>query len=500
MEKPFILLADDDPTTVSAIRRRLESDGFSDIFNLEDFQGGNSILAYLAMLAQRKEMPAVLVLDQIMPDKTGVQVMQEVYAMVEAGAFARPKTILLTGQASQPDLEQAIQLGVNDFIKKGHEADLVPKVRKAAKQYIHDNWLDLAFVFSIVNSDPHKMEAFFEGRYHVWQQEGWIDQNKTWLDIDGYDFHSRVLAAFETRIGESNYAGGLRTTNPIQTIPEEQRRIIEIIMKKRGYALSDANGRVAKEEVRLDVKRTYDIDTLVNMQLTLLLEELGVPFADLLKGQIGPKAEITDGKVAVYNTTTRERPCQLPIERVHDKEGELTAYRAALLVGDPSRTFEEIGRLGVLARYRGGYHGNNVNERLHQEALAYLLVRGVSDALICCDPRHWKHFYRRLGFQPVPGAKQEEYYKINAPSMAYRLDLGELRTGGESVDPQKRENILVYETKLKQQKERDGDQQISCMCPHLQDCLKSGYLSPVSQPLDYHCPLRAQRFLENKTE
>lgn len=499
MEKPFILLADDDPTTVSAILRRLETNGFSDVFNLEGFEGGNPLLAYLGTLAERREIPAVLILDQIMPDKTGVEVMQAVYRMVDAGKFARPKTILLTGQASQPDLEQAIQLGVDDFIKKGHETDLVSKVKKAARHYLHDQWLDLAFVLSVINSDPQKMESFFEGRYHVWQQEGWIDQNKTWLDIDGYDFHSHVLAAFETRIGESNYAGGLRTTNPTLQIPEEQRKIIEAIMKKRGYSLSEANGRVVREEVRLEVRKEYDIHNLVNEQLAALMGELGVSFADLLQSQAGAKAEIIDGRVRVYDTTMRERACQLPIERVHDREGELTAYRTALLAEGASRTFEEIGRLGVLARYRGGYHGNNVNERLHQEILAYLLVREISDALICCNPLHWKFFYKRLGFEPVPGARQAEYYKINAPSMAYHLNVGDLRTGGEHIDASKRENILTYEAKLKQQMGGNGDQ-VSCMCPHLEGCLKTGYLSPISQPVDYHCPLRAQQFLKNNSE
>jgi DNA-binding response OmpR family regulator len=118
-ESPLILCADDDEDILSLVSLRLERAGFRVLRAVD----GDAALA-----AVRSELPALAVLDVMMPKQTGYEVLT---ALRADPAFADLKVILLSARVQEADVELGLNAGADAYLAKPFKAgDLVAKVKE----------------------------------------------------------------------------------------------------------------------------------------------------------------------------------------------------------------------------------------------------------------------------------------------------------------------------------------------------------------------------------
>jgi DNA-binding response OmpR family regulator len=100
-----ILLIDDDPDIISALRMILERRGYRVLAAYD----GNAGLA----VAER-ETPDLVVVDMMMPRKSGFIVLEKLKARKEAS----PRIIMITANEGSRHRAYAEMLGVDDYIRK----------------------------------------------------------------------------------------------------------------------------------------------------------------------------------------------------------------------------------------------------------------------------------------------------------------------------------------------------------------------------------------------
>jgi DNA-binding NtrC family response regulator len=117
----MVLVADDEERILKALGRALREDG-------HEVVEATSGRAAQRLLAERAF--DVLVVDNIMPDLTGVELVRELSQTVAAGE--RPQIVLMTAHATVGSAIEAMKLGALDYLQKPFEIDeLLVVVRHA---------------------------------------------------------------------------------------------------------------------------------------------------------------------------------------------------------------------------------------------------------------------------------------------------------------------------------------------------------------------------------
>jgi DNA-binding response OmpR family regulator len=112
-----ILVADDEPNIVISLEYLLKREGYTVVV------AHNGQEALDAMAAQR---PDLVLLDVMMPVKTGFEVCQEVRA---SDALKHTKILMLTAKGRDTDMVKGLALGANGYMTKPFSThDLVQKV------------------------------------------------------------------------------------------------------------------------------------------------------------------------------------------------------------------------------------------------------------------------------------------------------------------------------------------------------------------------------------
>jgi DNA-binding response OmpR family regulator len=106
MDKPRVLVVDDDPPIIRLLQVRLEQAGFA----VDVAAGGEEALDKVAV-----DPPAVILLDVSMPDLSGFDVVERLKAQEETAAIP---IFLLTGQGQATDRERGERLGVDLYLTK----------------------------------------------------------------------------------------------------------------------------------------------------------------------------------------------------------------------------------------------------------------------------------------------------------------------------------------------------------------------------------------------
>ncbi|MDE1888727.1 MAG: response regulator [Planctomycetota bacterium] len=106
MSKEKILVVDDEQDLVKLIRHHLEKDGYKVIsaFNGED-----------ALFLARKERPALIILDLMLPGIDGLEVCKKLKADQELTNIA---IIMLTAKGEESDITVGLKLGADDYVTK----------------------------------------------------------------------------------------------------------------------------------------------------------------------------------------------------------------------------------------------------------------------------------------------------------------------------------------------------------------------------------------------
>jgi DNA-binding response OmpR family regulator len=100
-----VLLVDDDPVIVCAIRTVLENRGYR-VVTAED---GNNGLA-----VAEQEAPDLVICDMMMPKKSGLIVLEKLRSRKERC----PRIIMITANEGRRHQDYATYLGVDDFLRK----------------------------------------------------------------------------------------------------------------------------------------------------------------------------------------------------------------------------------------------------------------------------------------------------------------------------------------------------------------------------------------------
>jgi DNA-binding response OmpR family regulator len=118
-DRPLVLCADDDDDILALVTLRLERAGF-DVVQVHD---GDE-----AVEQARALMPAVAVLDVMMPKRTGLEVLAELRA---DASLAGMKVVLLSARVQQSDVERGIDAGADVYLAKPFKAqELVDTVQE----------------------------------------------------------------------------------------------------------------------------------------------------------------------------------------------------------------------------------------------------------------------------------------------------------------------------------------------------------------------------------
>jgi DNA-binding response OmpR family regulator len=104
--KQRILIADDEPDMLELVARNLSGAGFH-VLRTED---GTAVVT-----AARKEAPALIVLDLMMPGMTGLEVCK---TLKNDSTTAAIPIILLTARTTEVDRILAFELGADDYVTK----------------------------------------------------------------------------------------------------------------------------------------------------------------------------------------------------------------------------------------------------------------------------------------------------------------------------------------------------------------------------------------------
>lgn len=112
-----ILVADDEPNIVISLEYLLKREGYSVLIARD----GQEALESIA-----REQPDLVLLDVMMPKKTGFEVCQEVRA---SDALSSIKIIMLTAKGRDTDVAKGLALGADAYITKPFSTrELVQKV------------------------------------------------------------------------------------------------------------------------------------------------------------------------------------------------------------------------------------------------------------------------------------------------------------------------------------------------------------------------------------
>ncbi|MFA0057392.1 response regulator [Vibrio echinoideorum] len=139
MEKLNLICVDDQREVLSAVVQDLEP--LAGWLNIEDCESAQEVLDLIDELDAEGEHITVIVSDHVMPGKTGVELLTEVF---HDSRFPNTKKILLTGQATHTDTINAINAaGIDRYFEKPWQANtLVECIRTLVTEYIFDQGLD----------------------------------------------------------------------------------------------------------------------------------------------------------------------------------------------------------------------------------------------------------------------------------------------------------------------------------------------------------------------
>lgn len=122
-KKRTILLVEDDTFLAGMYVTKLELEGFRVVLASDGEQ---------AVVLAKKEIPQLMLLDIVLPKKSGFDVLREVQADPTTKGVP---VILLTNLGQKEDVKKGLQLGATDYLIKAHfmPSEVVAKVKRLVR-------------------------------------------------------------------------------------------------------------------------------------------------------------------------------------------------------------------------------------------------------------------------------------------------------------------------------------------------------------------------------
>ena len=114
-----ILIADDDAAIRGMLRELLEDEGY----DVAEVDNGGEVLAALGTTDGSK--PDLVIMDIVMPDKDGLQVLREAASTTQSGGAKLLPVLVMTAYGGSNVAIEAIQLGAYDYVTKPFDLDHV---------------------------------------------------------------------------------------------------------------------------------------------------------------------------------------------------------------------------------------------------------------------------------------------------------------------------------------------------------------------------------------
>ena len=188
MPRPVILTVDDDPAVLNAVDRDLRRHYGRD-YRIVKAASGRSALEVLGQLAERGEAVALLLVDQRMPELTGVQVLEQ-----SRQHFPEARKVLLTAYADTDAAIQAInRVGLDYYLMKPWDPPeeilypILDDLLDAWRRQVPLPYEGIRLAGALWSPPSHTVKDFL-ARHQIPYQ---------WLDIDR-DAHARALVETET--------------------------------------------------------------------------------------------------------------------------------------------------------------------------------------------------------------------------------------------------------------------------------------------------------------
>ena len=116
-----IMVVDDEPINCKVVQKYLSLAGYSNFITITDSTQTMEII--------RRELPDVILLDIMMPQVSGLDILEQVR---HDTSLSQIPLIILTATSDEKTKQQALELGATDFLAKPLDVnDLLPRVRNA---------------------------------------------------------------------------------------------------------------------------------------------------------------------------------------------------------------------------------------------------------------------------------------------------------------------------------------------------------------------------------
>ena len=141
-----LLLADDDPITLDALRACVEPEGFTALLARH---GGEALALW------EKHQPDLLCLDIMMPEMDGYEVCRRVRA-----SNARVPVLFLSAKSEEIDVVVGLQLGADDFMRKPFgKHEFLARIRAALRRAQAPSGLGRSFAMRDLTVYPRELRA-----------------------------------------------------------------------------------------------------------------------------------------------------------------------------------------------------------------------------------------------------------------------------------------------------------------------------------------------------
>ncbi len=184
-----ILIVDDEKRMVRFIRLNLEHDGFQVI----SAYNGKEALDQV-----RNALPDLILLDVMMPDIDGFQVLEKIRE------FSSVPVIMLTAKGEEDDRVRGLELGADDYVTKPFSPrELVSRVRAVMRRIssLEGSTASIIHVDENLKLDFSRREVWLKGKliqlrpteyrllYHLVQNAGWVLTHEQILTkVWGYEY------------------------------------------------------------------------------------------------------------------------------------------------------------------------------------------------------------------------------------------------------------------------------------------------------------------------
>jgi DNA-binding response OmpR family regulator len=184
-----ILAVDDEKRMVRFIQLNLEQDGFQVI---TAYNGKEAIEAV------RTQLPDLILLDIMMPDLNGFEVLKKIREVSSV------PVIMLTAKGEEDDRIQGLELGADDYITKPFSPrEMVSRIRAVLRRTktFQEDQQDVIKVDDRLTIDFSRREVWVEGKkvdlrpteyrllYHLVQNAGWVNTHEQLLSkVWGFEY------------------------------------------------------------------------------------------------------------------------------------------------------------------------------------------------------------------------------------------------------------------------------------------------------------------------